>query len=149
MENEILQKINAFETRQCALELVTVDGYPMSLLDKPAFRYLIQSKLNNLANNGHHITINRSLIVNNIEETSDAVRREIMNELKSVHLISLMMDISTKMTLSVLGLIVSFTKDDEVVHRLLGVIPINKRHTGDNIAELVVRILVRFIWCHN
>lgn len=144
VQDEIQQSINAFETKQNALHLVAVDGYPMSLLNKPAFRYLIQLQLDELAIHGHDITINRSLIVDDIEKTSNAVREHIKNELKSVPLLSLLLDIATKSTLSVLGVSVSFSRDDNVTSRALGVIQMTKRHTGDHIAELVQEILNSF-----
>lgn len=144
VQNEIQQSINAFETKQNALQLVAIDGYPMSLLNKPAFRYLIQSQLDELASHGHDITINRSVIVNDIENTSNAIREHIKNELKSVPLLSLLMDIATKSTLSVLGIRASFSRDGVVISRGLGIIQLTKRHSGENIAELVQQILDSF-----
>lgn len=144
VQDDIQQSIIAFETKQNALHLVTIDGYPMSLLNKPAFRYLIQSQLDELAIRGHDITINRSLIVDDIEKTSNSVREHIKNELKLVPLLSLSMDIATKSTLSVLGISASFSRDDVVISRALGIIQLTKRHTGDNIAELVQKILDSF-----
>lgn len=101
VQDEVLQSISAFGTKQNTLHLVAIDGYPMSLLNKPAFRYLIQSQLVELASHGHDITINRSLIVDDIKKTSDAIREHIRNDLKLVPLLSLLMDVATKTTLSV------------------------------------------------
>lgn len=136
LEHEILQAISFFETKQSAVELVTSDGYPMSLLNKPAFRYLIGPRLDCLAENGFDITINRSVITGHIAETSDGIKERIKNELKNVRLFSVMMDVATKLTLSVLGINISFTRNDVVAIRSLGVIQLTKRHTAENLAEL-------------
>lgn len=137
VESEIEQTVNAFETTQNAVTLVTSNGYPLSLLSKPAFRFLIQPRLDDLANNGHGVVINRTKILDDIDVTSNAIRVRIKNELQKVCLYSIMMDLTTKSTLSVLGLSASFTRNDNVVTRPLGVIQMKKRHTGDNIADLV------------
>lgn len=141
VDNEIQQSINAFETTQNAITLVTSNGYPLSLLNRPAFRYLIQPRLADLWNNGHGVSINRNKILEDIDVTSNGIRDRIKNELKTVRLSSIMMDITTKSTLSVLGISASFTRNDVVVTRSLGIIHMKKRHTGENIADLVASCL--------
>lgn len=141
VENEIEQSINAFETTQNAVTLVTSNGYPLSLLNRPAFRYLIQPRLDELSNNGHGVVINRTKILDDIDVTTKGIRDRIKNELQTVRLYSIMMDTTTKSTLSVLGISASFTRNDVVVVRPLGVIHMKKRHTGDNIADLVASCL--------
>lgn len=141
VDNEIQQSVNAFETTQNAVTLVTTNGYPLSMLNKPAFRYLIQPRLDDLLNNGHGVVINRTKILQDIEVTSNGIRERIKNELKTVRLSSIMMDLTTKSTLSVLGISASFTRNDVVVTRSLGIIHMKKRHNAENIADLVASCL--------
>lgn len=143
VENEIQQAINAFETKQNALLLVTANGYPLSLLDKPAFRFLIQPRMDELDNHGHGVVINRKKMVRDIETTSNEIRERIKNELKTVPLCSIMLDIATKALLSVLGVSASFFRNDIVVVRSLGVIHLTERHSG-RIAAEVKQLLASF-----
>lgn len=84
----ILHNIAAFETKQNLVTLVTSDGYPFALINKPAFRHLIQPRLDTLANNGHVIHVDRHLIGTNIQEASDHIRRYIKSELKAARFFS-------------------------------------------------------------
>lgn len=129
--------INAFETKQHAITLVTTNGYPLSLLDKSSFRYLIKPGLDTLAEHGQEVTVNRKVITEYIQQTSDEIRAHIKNELRAARLFSLMFDITTKATLSVLGISASFIFNDTVIVRSLGIIHITKRHNGENIADMV------------
>lgn len=144
VENEIQQAINAFETKQNALFLVTGNGYPLSLLEKPSFRFLIQPRMDELCNHGYGVAITRKKMVQYIESTSNEIRERIKNELNTVPLCSFMLDIATKATLSVLGVRASFFRNDIVVVRLLGVIHLTERHTGENIAAEVQQLLASF-----
>lgn len=140
-EKEMLVK--SFETMQSAVTLVSVNGYPFSLLDKPAFRYMIQSGIDNLADYGHIMTINRPVIVTEIGLTSEHIRNHIKEELRNQYF-SLMLDTTTKATLSVLGVNATFLRNDEVQSRTLGIIKLSERHTGANIANSMETMLLKF-----
>lgn len=133
-------KVDAFKMIQNAIALVSIDGFPFTLLEKHAFRCLIEPGLNMLRSTGHTVTINRTTIVQQLASTSDKIRDMIKTELKG-RLFSLMFDITTKSTLSVLGVNASFIRNDVVVCRSLGVVQICERHTGENVAMLVRQIL--------
>lgn len=139
----IKSRIDAFTTMQNAVTLVTSDGYPFFLLDRPAFRALIQPGLDNLAKYGQIVTINRAEIVQQIAIVSNEVRNHIKSELQN-RFVSVMLDITTKSTLSVLGVNVSFIENDVVIIRSLGVINMTERHTGENIALVVQELFSVF-----
>lgn len=139
----IQSRIDAFTTMQNAVTLVTSDGYPFFLLDRPAFRALIQPGLDNLAKYGQIVTINRAEIVQQIAIVSNEVRNHIKSELQN-RFVSVMLDITTKSTLSVLGVNVSFIENDVVIIRSLGVINMTERHTGENIALVVQELFSVF-----
>lgn len=143
IEIETQRRVDAFTTMQHAVTLVTSDGYPFFLLDKPSFRSLIQPGLDTLARHGHIVTINRAEIVKEIDQVSKEVRSHITDELKG-RFVSLMFDIATKRTLSVLGVSISFIANDEVVIRSLGIVHLTERHTGENIAVVVLDLLMDF-----
>lgn len=140
VDYKIQQYIDAFEVMQNAVELVTVNGYPFSLLNKPAFRKLIAPGLNRLAENGIIITVNRKEIGLQIKSTSLMIHKMIASELKN-RMFSIMFDITTKSTLSVLGINASYMINDVVVCRSLGVIQLTERHFGTNIAPMIEQIL--------
>lgn len=133
----------AFETIQSAVTLVSVHAYPFPLLDKPAFRYLIKPGLEKLVSFGCPLTINCATIIGELEKTSNHIRNYIKDEL-SGQLFSVMFDITTKTTLSLLSVSASYMRNDKVVCRSLSVIKSSKRHTGENIADLVGDILKSF-----
>lgn len=108
-------------------------------MDDPDFRFLIKPGIDLLRENGHTLTINRPVILGELMATSKIIRDHIGEELKG-RLFSIMFDVTTKSTLSVLGVNASFIENDEVICRSLGVVKINERHTGENIAMLVREI---------
>lgn len=143
VESEVQSLVDVFETVQSAVSLVSIHAYPFSLLDKPPFRYMIKPGLDKLACSGRAITLNRHNIVDEISNTSQQIRYVIKQEL-GTELFSVMFDITTKTTLSVLGVSVSFMRENAVIVRSLGAIKLTKRHTGENVAALVGEILESF-----
>lgn len=137
-------QVEAYKIVQDAVELVTVNGYPFALLSSTGMRGFIDSRIENLKQKGFRLpSINRTSILQEIEQTSESIVNQIKQELNG-KIISLMFDIATKSTLSVLGLNATFMVNDAVLFRTLGVIQINVRHNAINIADLIYDILRKF-----
>lgn len=137
------RRIIEFKSIQNAVSLLTVHGLPFLLLEKPPFQELIKPGLDKLAAYGHNVTINRPVIAEEIASTSANIRQTIQAELQG-RMFSVMFDIATKSTISMLGISASFMLDDAVVCRSLGVIQITERHTGVNIATMIQDIFTQF-----
>lgn len=100
------------------VELVTVNGFPFSIFDAPAMKFIMKKQLEQLEKNGYKVTINRHMIGKKIQELSDITRDQITKELKG-KMISILFDICTKRTFSVLGISATYMLNDTVIARSL------------------------------
>lgn len=145
--NEVSKKkqieLEAYDLAQDAIELVTVNGYPFSMLNASGMLGFIKPRLNVIRSEGHSLSIDRLNIVKQVAEQSNRVRKYIAEELKG-KTFSIMFDVCTIATLSMLGVNVTFMKDAEVVCRSLGTIEIERRHTAVNLADMIYDILAEF-----
>lgn len=141
--DEIGLRVLEFKTIQNAVSLLTIHGLPFLLVEKPPFQELINPGLEKLSAHGHNVTINRPVIGGEIASTSAMIQPQIKAELKG-RMFSIMFDIATKSTLSMLGINVSFMIDDSVICRSLGVIQMTERHTGENIATMIQDVFTKY-----
>lgn len=145
--NEVNKKkqveLEAFNLAQDAIELVTVNGYPFSMLNASGMQGFIKPRLHTIRSEGHALSIDRKNIVAQVAEQSSLIKRYIAGELKGKTL-SFMFDVCTIATLSMLGVNVTFMKGGEVVCRSLGTIQIGSRHTAVNLADMLYDILSEF-----
>lgn len=136
-------KVEISELTYNAVELVTLNGCPFSILDTPAIRGFLKKQLDELAKNGYKFTLNRHLIVNKVKDVSEKIITKITAELKG-KLFSIMFDVCTKRTFSVLGISATFMENDVVVARSLGTVQLVERHRGPYMAEVVDTTLQKY-----
>lgn len=136
-------ELEIYNVMQDAIELVTVNGYPFYMLNASGMRGFIEARLKPLRLEGHTLALNRHMITQKIAETSDMIKNRIRSEL-SGRTISVMFDVCTIATLSMLGVNVMFMKDGIVKDRSLGIIKIEKRHTAVNLADMLYDILIDY-----
>lgn len=145
--NEVSKKkqieLEAYNLAQDAIELVTVNGYPFTMLNASGMLGFIKPRQTLIRSDGHGLSIDRKSIVKLVAKQSDRVREYIAQELKG-KTFSIMFDVCTIATLSMLGVNVTFMKDVEVVCRSLGTIDIRRRHTAVNLADMIYDILADF-----
>lgn len=145
--NEINKKkqaeLEAFNAVQDAIELVTVNGYPFYMLDSTGMRGFIKARSNFIQSEGFSFSINRHDIVNRVAEESNLVKRRISEELKG-RTVSIMFDVCTIATLSMVGVDVMFMNDGKVNCRSLGIITITERHKAVQLANILFDILAEF-----
>lgn len=135
--------LEKFNVIQDSIELVTVNGYPFSLLEASGMHGFMKPRLQNVRSGGHMLNINRHSIVEEVARESDLVRDYIKKEMKG-KIISIMFDVCTIATLSMLGVNSVFMKNDETVCRSLGTIEIKERHTAVQLANMLYDILSQF-----
>lgn len=136
-------EIDAFNTIQDAVEMVTVNGMPFSLMSSTGMRGFLDARLSPLRSNGIKFTINRWNIVDEVEKVSNHIQNKLKAEMKG-KIINIMLDISTNGTLSVLGINASYTNNCETVCPSLGIVKITERHNAVNIADMVCDILAMY-----
>lgn len=87
-------EMDIYNSMQDAIELVTVNGYPFSMLNASGMRGFIQARVQPLQSKCRRLPINRVDIVKQVAETSDEIRKKIKSEMKG-KIISLMFDMCT------------------------------------------------------
>lgn len=135
--------MEAFNTVQDAVELVTVNGYPFAMLSASGMRGFIKSRLQAVQPQKYIASINRFGIIHQVAEESELIRKYITAELKG-ETFSIMFDVCTIATLSMLGVNATRMKDGDVVCYSLGTIKIEERHTSVNLAAMLYNILSEF-----
>lgn len=145
--NEVNRKkqaeLDSFNTIQDSIELVTVNGYPFSMLEASGMHGFMKPRLQSVRTEGYVLNINRHTIVKEVAKESNLVRDYIKKEMKG-KIISIMFDVCTIATLSMLGVNAVFMKSDEVVCRSLGTIQITERHTAVQLANMLYEILAEY-----
>lgn len=74
---ETQYEIDACELMLIAIELVTVNGYPFASIEASGLKGLLKNQMNRPEINGHKVTLNRRIIVQNVQEMADSIRTEI------------------------------------------------------------------------
>lgn len=133
-------ELEAFNIVQDAVELVTVNGYPFSMLNASGMCGFVKSRLQKIQSEGYSVSINRLEVVKQVEAESNLIREYMKRELRG-RIVSLMFDVCTVAALSMLGVNVTFMKDANVVCWSLGTIQINERHTAVNLGDQLYDIL--------
>lgn len=119
-----------------AIELVTVNGQPFSLLNASAISGFCNETLQELREKGYRIQFNRRTIAEEVDMMSMEIIDVIKNGLKN-RSICLLLDSCTKGTLSVLSINAQYMIDDQLVIRSLGVIEFTHRHAAILLAKTV------------
>lgn len=125
------------------MELVTINAAPFSILDTSAIKGFLKKQLDELEKNGYKVVLNRHMIIAKIKQISEAIRKQISEELRG-KLFSVMFDVCTKRTFSVLGISATFMKNDEVIARSLGTVQLTERHRGPYMSTVIDTTLKKF-----
>lgn len=136
-------QIELFNVVQDAVALVTVDGLPLTVFHASGMRGFISPRLKFLQSNGYKISINRWNVLQEVEKVSNYIEGQIKKEMAG-KMISVMYDVATKGTLSVLGVNATYIVDGNIVCRSLGIKQINVRHTAVNLADMLYDILAKY-----
>lgn len=136
-------QLDAYNSLQDAIELVTVNGYPFAMLNASGMRGFIKSRVQPLRSQGHVVEINRQKIAQKVAEASDIIRNRIKTEV-SGKTVSVMFDVCTISTLSTFGVNVTYMENSKVVCRTLGISKIDERHTAVNLADMLFDLLEKY-----
>lgn len=131
---------------QLCVEKVTINKEPFKNILKSAFQKLIAKKLDKLNAAGHSLNLtdkNLPEVKNHIRETASKIRDCIASEVKG-RMISVMVDIASKFSRSVLGISIQYIKDGKHTIRTIVLIELTERHNADYIAELIYECLLSY-----
>lgn len=134
-------QIMALELKFAAIELVTINGQPFSLLGASAMKNFYKSQQEELKQKRYHVSLDRRTIAADVNEVSKQIIDILKKEMQNRD-ICLMMDTCTKGSLSVLSINARFINDDdEIVTRSLGVFELTNRHTAVFMAKTIADYL--------
>lgn len=132
--------------QQC-VELTTVNKQPFAMLLSSGFQDLIANKLEKLATAGMSLNL-KSRNLEPVKEKITQVARKIQECIKEeVHgrFLALMLDIGSKNNRSILGINIQFVDDDGNVQiRSIGMIKLEKSHTGSYLTEVLLQCLEKY-----
>lgn len=103
----------------------------------------MKNQINELADNGYKITINRNIIAQKVAKMSEEIKDQIKNELKG-KMCSIVMDVCKKRTFAVLGVSSFVNIDGVTTARSLGLIHLTERHRGPYMADQIEDLLKEY-----
>lgn len=130
--------------QQCA-EIVTVNGRPFNYLLDSGFQNIIREKVEFLNTNNCGIAFKYPFteIKQYIFETEVKIREQIKNEMQG-QLGSIMIDIGSRNSWSILSIYIQYPIDGYIKVRNIGMIRMKERHKSEYIEELVMTQLKKF-----
>lgn len=135
--------VKRLQLLQCCVEKTTINKEPFRNILKSAFQKLIAKKLNKLHASGYGLNLtSKDLhpVKNHIKDTAKKIRDYILSEVEG-RMISVMIDIATKNSRSVLGTSIQYKIDGSTVIRTIGLIELTESHTAEYIAEELIKCL--------
>lgn len=128
--------VNPKEIFHACVELITVNAIPISLVDSPAFKKLLKPYVLALELKGIKLVINRKNILKYIAKKADEIRDLIKSKVKNKCL-CLMADIGSRYNRSILGVNVAYMKNSKSCIHTIGMHPLRKSHTSENIRDTI------------
>lgn len=137
----IMINISPDELKKACLELITINGRPISIIEDSGFKKIISGITSGYKN--EKVVINKQNIRDMIEPTAESVKKAIIKEVKNKFL-SLKVDAATRLSRSFLGINIQFIKDDKIVLRTLAVRELKEAHTGAYLKSVIIDVLNSF-----
>lgn len=107
-DNTIRVKINKKRVINACVEMVTKNGLPFSMMSGSGFVQILNPILDGLGNTNKQVSINRNNIKGHLQDKVDDTVERIKREVKG-SFVSLMMDMATRQSRSILGISVQWT----------------------------------------
>lgn len=128
------------DIKSACVELCSVNGRPFKLMEDSGFRKIIDPLLRGLK---EHRTINSSNIASSIAELATKYRMQIKSEMSN-KLISIKLDVATKLNRSMLGVNAQYVHESKICLRTLAVKEMRFSHTTEYIKDLMMQILSEY-----
>lgn len=140
---EIRVKVNPGDIMDACAELITVHGLPISIVEYPAFKRLLNPYVIALNRKGIELSINKNSIKNHIKNRTNEVKEIIRNETKN-KMISVMIDIASRYNRSVLGVSIAYMHGGQICVRTISLYVLKASHTALYIRDLLKQILSEY-----
>lgn len=143
---EIRVKVNPDDILDACAELITANGLPLSAVEYPAFKRLLNPYVTALKMKGINLSINKKSIKKHIVSRTNEVKKIIRSETRN-KMISLMIDIATRYNRSVLGISIAYMFDGQICVRTIGMHILKSSHTGSYISDVIKQTLLDYNIC--
>lgn len=140
---EIRVKVDVEEIWNACIELVTVHGLPLSVVEFPAFQRILKPYMTSLELKGIGLIINRHNIKDRVAQRADEIRQLIALEAEN-KVLTLLVDIASRYNRSILGVNIAFMKDDTPCFRTIGMHIIEYSQTAENIKSKIIENLTEY-----
>lgn len=115
---------------------VTICGRPLISINDESFQEFLQERLKKLEGTPHALTINVQVVKGYVNECAKKLRDRIKKEIED-KVVSLMLDVATRLNRSILGISLQTILNGEIIVRTIGMERIRVRHTAINIKTMV------------
>lgn len=133
---EIRVKVCPNAILNACVDLVTINALPSSTVETVAFKELLKPYIIGLEQKGIKLTINRSVITEEIRLRAAQTKEKIMLVTQN-KLICLMIDIATRFNRSIFGINIAYMKDSEVKIHTIGMHVLKKQHTSVYLRDVI------------
>lgn len=142
-EFEIRVKVKPDDIWNACVDLVTINGLPLSVVEFTAFKKILEPYVISLKRHGVDLIINRHNIREKIEKRAKSVKEVIVSEARN-KLVCVMIDIASRYNRSVLGVNISYFHDGKTRTRTIGMHTLRFSQTARNLKELIKKNLLDF-----
>lgn len=136
-------KVNPDDILGACAELITVHGLPISAVEYPAFKRILNPYVIALNMKGIKLSINKNSIKDHIKSSSNKIKQIIKTETKN-KMVSLMIDIASRYNRSVLGVSISYVHNSQICIRTIGLHVLMASHTAVYIKDILIQILQEY-----
>lgn len=129
---------------------VTIHGRPLTSIDDASFRELLAERMIRLRARGpHKLSVNWNMLRNEVFRMAELVKDKIKKSVQGQK-VSLMMDLASKHHRSIFGASIQYIENGEIKTRTIMMEKILKRHTAQNLSEMLKKKLEEYsIELHN
>lgn len=130
-------EINYNEIIDACVEMTTVNGRNINIIDNSGFKRIIDPILNSLSKDGPKIVVNREIIKRQITTEAQKIREEILQDVKG-HLICVKIDNATRLDRSLMGINIQYCKGGKLIIRNICTKELDCTHTAENLKRKII-----------
>lgn len=145
-QNDIIKEKTKLKFLQDCAELIGINGRPFALLYDSGMQKMIQHRTDELMKLNCGINLrdpNLTVIKSYMVRLADKVKKSITEEVRGKHL-SLMLDIATRHTRSILGISIQYREGKNLKIVTIGMKHIHSAHTAINIKSVLLACLSEY-----
>lgn len=139
-------QVQRLKLLQNCVSIIVLGGRPISSLMDFGFQEIIAKQLRQFAMAGYPLNLKHKSqpeVNKYLNDVAELVRKEIRNAIKD-RPISIQLDMATRLGRSVFGIDVNYIQNSKVIIYNIGMMVLNKSHTGRNLLDCYRKCLQRY-----